>query len=545
MTDDAFPTLDSAEIATLEPLGSRRGVLAGDYLYREGDAAYDFYVVLSGRVEIFISADGEERPIVTHGPGSFLGELNLITGLRVFLSARVVEPGEVLVVPTDALRRVIATEPRLSDKILAAFMARRAALLTGAAAAIRVVGSRFSPESLRIREFLSRTRIPHEWLDADADPHVEALLNELGVTPSELPVVISSGTLLRRPSPGELGEHLGLTVGTLPDRCFDLVIAGGGPAGLAAAVYGASEGLRTLGVDMVAPGGQAGTSSRIENYFGFPTGLPGADLVQRGLVQAEKFGAHLSAPCAAVVLSEDAGHLVVDLSDGTTVAGRAVIVATGARYRRLEADRLADFENSGVYYAATDLEARQCAGSPVVVVGGGNSAGQAAVFLADQGSSVTVVIRGADPGAGMSRYLVDRLEGHPRIEILTGTTILALDGDERLRGVRIAGPQGETELPCAALFSFIGADPESAWLSGCAALDTHGFVLTDRSLGADQLDERWTALGRGPLPFETSCPGLFAVGDVRSGSTKRVAAAVGEGSAAVRSVHEHLAFAAR
>ena len=545
MTDDAFPTLDAAEIATLEPLGSRRGVLAGDYLYREGDAAYDFHVVLAGRVEVFISADGEEQPIVTHGPGSFLGELNLITGLRVFLSARVVEPGEVLVVPTDALRRVIATQPQLSDKILAAFMARRAALLTGAAAAIRVVGSRFSPESLRIREFLSRTRIPHEWLDADADPHVEALLHELGVTPSELPVVISSGTLLRRPSPGELGEHLGLTVGTLPERCFDLVIVGGGPAGLAAAVYGASEGLRTLGVDMVAPGGQAGTSSRIENYFGFPTGLPGADLVQRGLVQAEKFGAHLSAPCAAVALGESAGHLVVDLSDGTTVAGRAVIVATGARYRRLEADRLADFENSGVYYAATDLEARQCAGSPVVIVGGGNSAGQAAVFLADQGSSVTVVIRGADAGAGMSRYLVDRLEGHPRIEILTGTTIVALGGDESLRGVRIAGPQGETELPCAALFSFIGADPESAWLSGCAALDAHGFVLTDRSLSADQLDERWTALGRGPLPFETSCPGLFAVGDVRSGSTKRVAAAVGEGSAAVRSVHEHLAFAAR
>jgi thioredoxin reductase (NADPH) len=545
VTNDAFPTLDSAQIATLEPLGSRRAVLVGDYLYREGDAAYDFYVILSGRAEVFISADGEERPIATHGPGSFLGELNLITGLRVFLSARVVESGEVLVVPTDVLRRVIATQPQLSDKILAAFMARRAALLTGAAAAIRVVGSRFSPESLRIREFLARTRIPHEWLDADSDLQVEGLLEEFKVMPSELPVVISSGVLLRRPSPGVLADHLGLTVGTLPERCFDLVIVGGGPAGLAAAVYGASEGLRTLGVDMVGPGGQAGTSSRIENYFGFPTGIPGADLVQRGLVQAEKFGAHLSAPCAAVALGEDAGHLVVELSDGTTVAGRAVIAATGARYRRLEADRLADFESRGLYYAATDLEARQCAGRPVMIVGGGNSAGQAAVFLADQESPVTVAIRGSDLGASMSRYLVDRLESHPGIEILTGTTVVALDGDESLSGVRIAGPHGEAELSCAALFSFIGADPQSAWLSGRAALDARGFVLTDRSLSANQLDERWEALRRGPLPFETSCPGLFAVGDVRSGSTKRVAAAVGEGSAAVRSAHEHLAFAAQ
>ncbi len=544
VTDDAFPTLGPGEIAILEAVGSRRAVLAGDYLYREGDAAYDFYVVLSGRAEVFISAEGEEQQLASHGPGSFLGELNLITGLRVFLSARVAEPGEVLAVPADALRRVIATQPQLSDKILVAFMARRTALLTGAASAIRVVGSRFSPESVQIREFLARTRIPHEWLDADSDLQVEGLLQEFDVTPSELPVVISSGVLLRRPSPGALADHLGLTLGTLPERSFDLVIVGGGPAGLAAAVYGASEGLRTLGVEMVAPGGQAGASSRIENYFGFATGIPGGDLMQRGLVQAEKFGAHLSAPCAAVALGEEAGHLVVNLSDGTTVAGRAVIVASGARYRRLEADRLADFENSGVYYAATDLEARQCAGSPVVIVGGGNSAGQAAVFLADQGSAVTVVIRGPDIGAGMSRYLVDRLEGHPRIEILTGTTIVALRGDESLRGVRIAGPHREGELSCAALFSFIGADPESAWLSGCAALDARGFVLTDRSLSAKQLDERWAALGRGPLPFETSCPGLFAVGDVRSGSTKRVAAAVGEGSAAVRSVHEHLAFAA-
>jgi thioredoxin reductase (NADPH) len=294
---------------------------------------------------------------------------------------------------------------------------------------------------------------------------------------------------------------------------------------------------------MVAPGGQAGTSSRIENYFGFPTGISGSDLAQRGLVQAEKFGASLSAPCAAIGLREKSGHLVVELSDGTVVAGRAVVAATGARYRRLEVDRLDDFEKSSVYYAATDLEARLSAGGPVVVVGGGNSAGQAAVFLADQGSRVTVVIRGKDLGAGMSRYLVDRLTTHPRIEVLTETRVVGLDGDQSLFGVRLAGAIGEATLPTAALFSFIGADPASGWLSDCAALDNRGFVLTDRALAEDKLDQRWTALGRRPLPFETSQPGLFAVGDLRSGSTKRVAAAVGEGSAAVRSVHDYLAFA--
>jgi thioredoxin reductase (NADPH) len=543
--DASTPIFDQSEVAFLEPLGTRRRVAVGDYLYRAGDTGYDFYVVVSGRVEILIDTDGEERLIVTHGPGRFLGELNLLTGLRVFVNARVVEAGEVLAIPVDTLRRIIATQPQLSDKILAAFMARRAALLTDAGSAIRVIGSRFSPETAQIREFLSRTRLPYQWLDPDSDPQVDTTLRQFDIQPGDLPVVITSGAVARRPTPGALAEYLGLTLPSLPGRCFDLVIVGGGPAGLAAAVYGASEGLRTLGVDMVAPGGQAGTSSRIENYFGFPTGISGGDLTQRGLVQAEKFGAALSAPCAAVALREEGGHLLVELSDGTVVAGRAVIAATGARYRRLEVDRLADFESSSVYYAATDLEARQCVGDPVVVVGGGNSAGQAAVFLADQGSPVKVVIRGADVGASMSRYLVSRLEGHPHIEILAQTTVLALDGDKTLQAVRVRRPGGEMTLPASALFSFIGAEPSSGWLSGCAALDDRGFVLTDRDLSEAHLDKRWTVLARRPLPFETNHPGLFAVGDLRSGSTKRVAAAVGEGSAAVRSVHEHLAFATR
>jgi thioredoxin reductase (NADPH) len=546
VVDDAaaFPTLDDAQLATLEALGSRRSVEVGDFLFREGDTSYDFYVILSGAVDIVLHADGEERVVTRHGPGRFLGELSMLSGLRVFLSARVAEPGEVIVVPAADLRRVLATQPGLGDTILAAFMARRAGLLTGAAtAAIRGVGSRFSAESMAVREFLARSAIPHEWLDPDRDDAVDLLLRQLGVAPAELPVVVVAGVVLRRPTPGALADYLGLTVGSLPDRCFDLVIVGGGPAGLAAAVYGASEGLRTIAVEMVAAGGQAGTSSRIENYLGFPTGISGSDLTQRALVQAEKFGAHLTSPCAATSLREEAGHLVVGLADGTDLAGRAVIVATGARYRRLDVDRLSDFECRGVYYAATAIEARECAAAPVVVAGGGNSAGQAAVFLAESGSQVTVVIRGPDLGASMSRYLVDRIDTHPRIEVRTGTTITGLDGDQVLSAVRLSRGDGDEVLPCVALFSFIGAEPSSAWLSGCAAVDERGFVLTDRWLGPDDLDGRWQALGRRPLPFETSHPGLFAVGDVRAGSTKRVAAAVGEGSAAVRSVHEYLAFA--
>jgi thioredoxin reductase (NADPH) len=541
-TDDAFRELTDAELALLAQLGVRRTVSAGEYLYREGDPGYDFYVVLAGAVEIIVTSEGTERVIARHTPGRFLGELNLLTGQRVFVSARVAESGEVLAVPRDALRRVIATNAGLSDKILVAFLARRAILMAGASSAIRVIGSRFSPDSGRVREFLVRNRIPHEWLDLDAERDVERLLREFDIAAGDVPVVIVSGKVLRRPTPGVLADYLGLTVGTMPSGGFDLIVVGAGPAGLAAAVYGASEGLRTLVLEMVAVGGQAGSSSRIENYLGFPTGISGADLTQRATVQAQKFGATFSSPCTVVSLHEDAGHFILRLSNGTEVPGRAVIVATGARYRRLDAAGLETFESRGVYYAATELEARACAGSPAVVAGGGNSAGQAALFLADAGSAVTIVIRGPDLGASMSRYLVDRIEADARIVVRRNTRIVAVAGDDFLTGIRISGSGGEEMLVTTALFSFIGADPASQWLSGCAALDGRGFVLTDRSLGREHLKGVWEALGRAPLPFETSYPGLFAVGDIRSGSTKRVATAVGEGSAAVRSVHEYLAF---
>jgi thioredoxin reductase (NADPH) len=335
---------------------------------------------------------------------------------------------------------------------------------------------------------------------------------------------------------------LGLTVENVPDRCFDLVVIGGGPAGLAAAVYGASEGLRTLGIEMTAPGGQAGTSSRIENYLGFPMGISGGDLTQRAVVQAEKFGARLTTPCTASALRTQGGHLVVDLSDGSAVAGRAVVAATGAAYRRLAAHRLADFEGRGVFYAATEMEARTCGGSPVLVVGGGNSAGQAAVFLAQNDCSVAIVIRSSDLGKSMSRYLVDRVESDPAIEVWSETSVVALEGGVALEAVRLRGPRGEVTRPSTGLFSFIGAEPASEWLSGCAALDERRFVLTDASLTEEHLGEQWSGLDRLPLPFETSHPGLFAVGDLRSGSMKRVASAVGEGSAAVRAIHQYLAF---
>jgi thioredoxin reductase (NADPH) len=540
--DEATPTLDAADMALVTQLGERREVHEGEYLYREGDVTNDFFVLVSAEIDMVVTVDDEERPIVHHGPGRFLGELGMLSGLRVFVSARVVSGGEVVAISRDRLRQLMATDPRLGSIILAAFVARRALLMTNAAPTVRVIGSQYSPESLHIREFLTRTHVPHEWLDADRDPQVAGLLEHFGIAATELPFVIASGTVLRQATPGSVASYLGLTAESLPKRCFDLLVVGGGPAGLAAAVYGASEGLSTLGVEMTAPGGQAGMSSRIENYLGFPMGISGSDLTERAIIQAEKFGATLTAPCTVVSLGTRAGHLVARLSDGSEVAGRAVIAATGASYRRIEASRLDDFEGNGVYYAATDMEARMCGTSPVVVVGGGNSAGQAAIFLGQSGCAVTLLIRGSDLNKDMSRYLVERIEVDPQITVRTRTSIVAVDGDETLRAVHLAGPDGTTRFACSGVFSFIGADPSSGWLTGCAALDERGFVLTDLALTPEQLGEDWLTLGRSPLPFETSHPGLFAVGDLRSGSTKRVAAAVGEGSSAVRSVHQYLAF---
>jgi thioredoxin reductase (NADPH) len=416
-------------------------------------------------------------------------------------------------------------------------------LLDGAARAVRVIGSRFSAESLTMREYLARNRLPHQWLDVDADPHVDALVAEFGIATDDLPVVLTPTTVLRRATPGEVASDLGLTIESIPERCFDLVVVGAGPGGLAASVYGASEGLTTLLLESTFPGGQAGTSSRIENYLGFPNGVSGGDLTNLAMTQALKFGVRVSTPCDVVGLDEQAGHLVVQLSDGTEIAGRAVVAATGAHYRRLRVDRLADFEGTGVYYAATEIEARLVDGAPVVVVGGGNSAGQAALFMAASGSAVTLLVRGPDLARSMSSYLADRIHADPRITVRTGSQCIALHGGETLDGITISAEDDEVDVPGVALFSFIGAEPASGWLSGRAALCSLGFVRTDRQLDPEDLGAAWEVLGRTPLPFETSQPGLFAVGDLRLGSVKRVASAVGDGSASIRSVHEHLSFA--
>jgi thioredoxin reductase (NADPH) len=529
------------QLALLETFGTRRKVAVGDVLFNAGDESYNFYVVMSGAVDIIMSVDGDDEVIVTHTAGRFIGELNLLTGSRVYLTARVAKAGEVIEITPESFRRIIATVPGVSDTILATLVLRRNLLLEGAARSVRVIGSRYSSESLAMREFLARNRLPHQWLDVDTDPDVDRLVNEFGLTTEDLPVVITGSEVIRQATPGVVAQHLGMTIESIPERCFDLVVVGAGPAGLAASVYGASEGLNTLTVESIAPGGQAGTSSRIENYLGFPQGVSGTELTNLAMTQALKFGVRLTTPCEVVGLKECGGHLVTYLSDGTELAGRAVVIATGAHYRRLRIPRLEDFEGTGVYYAATEVEARLVGDKPVVVVGGGNSAGQAAIYLS-QASHVTLLIRGSDLGKSMSSYLADRIVAHPRITVLTESQCVELHGSNMLTGVTVTTTNGNIELDAVGLFSFIGADPGSDWLEGQVATDEAGFLRTDRALTPEDLGEAWETIDRTPLPFETSQPGLFAVGDVRSGSVKRVASAVGEGSAAIRSVHEHLSF---
>ncbi|HXL41277.1 MAG TPA: FAD-dependent oxidoreductase [Actinomycetota bacterium] len=542
--DAAFPTLDDVDLTTLRRFGRVESVEQGRVLQRVGDVPRDFHAVVSGAIDVTVRIDGREEVLRRHEHGGFLGELSLLTGQRTFIEARMAEAGELIVVPQEAFRRMIATETELSDTLLRAFVSRRTAMNAMPASPLRIVGSTFSPESLRLREFAARNRIFHQWIDVETAPEWPALMRLHHIDPSQLPVVLAGDEVLPQATPGALSEMLGLTIQSIPERQFDLVVVGAGPAGLAASVYGASEGLSTLVVEAVAVGGQAGTSSRIENYLGFPTGISGGDLANRALLQAIKFGAQLSSPCVATSLTSDGGHLAVRLSDGTDVGGRALLVATGAHYRRLDIPELAQFEDAGVYYAATETEAQQCSGARIVVVGAGNSAGQAAMFLSRRSREVVLVVRGGDLGKNMSSYLTTRIASAPNIEVRMKTEVTGLHGDRGLEEVTLRGPDGSaTRLACGGVFSFIGADAGTDWLARCASLTEGGFILTDRSLDRGGLDGNWDVLGREPLPFETGHPGLFAAGDVRLGSVKRVAAAVGEGSAAVRSVHEHLSYA--
>jgi thioredoxin reductase (NADPH) len=542
----ASATLSDADLAALAPFGTERSVDVGEILFRAGDSDIPFYVVIEGAIDILRDDLDGQMVLVTHTARRFLGELSMLTGQRAYLTARVSQAGRVLVVPPEQFRRLGSVVPELADAIFRTFVARRDFLRTGEGArAIRIIGSRYSAEAMALRAFAARNRLVHTWIDLEDADDVDVLLAGLGLRARDTPVVITPTAVLRRPTPGEFAEHLGLTFHAAPGFLFDLVVVGTGPAGLAASVYGASEGLNTISLDAVAFGGQAGASSRIENYVGFPTGVSGGDLTARAAIQAMRLGAKLNAPCEAAGLRLEHGFHVVVLADGSEVACRAVIVASGARYRRLEVADLARFEGAGIYYAATDLEARECRDSHVVVVGGGNSAGQAALYLAQQGSRVTIAIRRDDLAATMSRYLIDRIEADPRIELAATTEVRALAGDSHLARVTLEHtPSGEQrEVDCAGLFCFIGAVPSTAWLGGVVALDRSGFILTDRALDPE-LAEAAVFAGRAPLPFETSVPGVFAVGDVRQGSLKRVAAAVGEGSSAVRSVHEILAATA-
>ena len=420
-------------------------------------------------------------------------------------------------------------DPELSDVLLRTLLARRDYLRHSAAARnVTIVGSAIGSASLALRTYASRIALPHQWIDV-ATPAGEAVLRATGCDGTRLPLIITPQQLIAEATPGQLAGYLGMSYRRRSERPTDLVVIGAGPAGLAAGVYGASEGLATVVLDGVGPGGQAAASSRIENYLGFPSGLSGADLTGRAAVQAMKFGAQLNSPCEVSALQVEGEHLHLTLSDDTDIETRAVIIATGARYRSLALERWDHFVGAGIYYAATELEVRACAGRPVAVVGGANSAGQAALFLAGRNCEVTLVIRADDIGKSMSSYLVDRILADPRIDARTGCQITALDGDDMLSAIDVAGAGQD----CRGVFCFIGAEPATGWLTGVAT-DDNGFILTDTQL---EPDAAWQALGRAPLPFETSLPGVFAVGDVRHGSMKRVAAAVGEGASAVRSVH--------
>jgi thioredoxin reductase (NADPH) len=542
-SDPSAGTLDDRAIAELARFGTERVIAAGEVLFRPGDSTYDFLVILEGEVEIVrVDRDGDHL-VAVHGAGRFLGELNLLTGQRAYLTARVTRPGRVLAVPADDFKRILSSNAELGDVIFRTLLARRERLRTGEGArAVRILGSRYSAEAMALRAFAARSQLPYSWIDLEDSDDVEVLLASMGLRPVHTPVVITPTAVLRRPTPGEFAEHLGLTFHSAPGYTFDLVVIGTGPGGLAAAVYGASEGLDTVALDAIATGGQAGASSRIENYVGFPNGISGEELTSRAAIQAQRLGARLNTPCVVAALRPEHGFQVVTLADGSEIPTKTVVIASGAQYRRLPVADLERFEGAGVYYAATDLEARVCTGHDVLVVGGGNSAGQGAIYLAQQGCRVRIAIRGDDLGANMSHYLVERIVADPRIDVLVCTEVRGLEGRGHLERVTLERTAtGEVRHDdCVGLFCFIGAVPATGWLDGAVALDAKGFVLTDRDLPASATEPGGAFAARAPLPFETSVPGVFAIGDVRRGSVKRVAAAVGEGSSAVRSVHEHL-----
>src|SRR3569833_1287449 len=537
----AFPVLTEtqvAQIAACAQVNSKHHT-DGDILVSTGDRAIRFYIVKSGQIEIYDYSGEEPHLLTSFGPGQFTGDISHLTGLPAIFTAEVRGDTDVLEVPQEALRHLLTQCPTLSDSVLQAFIARRQLVRdSGKVVGLRVIGSRYSADTFRVRDFLSRNRVLFTWVDIETDPSVDAILKEFGITEADTPVVACRHmVLLRNPSNQELAERVGIHQ-RLTQELYDLVVVGAGPAGLGAAVYGASEGLRTAVLEATAPGGQAGSSMRIENYLGFPTGLTGAELTDRAILQANKFGAHLSIPTPARRISFDNGYAVIDLENGEQITAKCMVIATGAQYRKLDADGCDRFEGTGVYYAATPAEAHLCEGCPAIVVGGGNSAGQAAVFLAGHASKVIVIIRGDDLNKNMSSYLVHRISQISNIELRTETVIRRLGGNSHLQYIEVQNvrTQEVQRIDTPAVFSFIGAMPHTDWLPPEIERDEKGFIRTGTAV---KQSPYWTS-DRSPLLLETSSEGIFAAGDVRSGSSKRVAAAVGEGSMSVQLVHEYL-----
>ncbi|MFZ0313813.1 MAG: FAD-dependent oxidoreductase [Candidatus Korobacteraceae bacterium] len=541
---EAFPLLTAAQIARLRPIGKIRPVQAGEILFEPGDTNVPFFVLLSGRLDIVQRCPTGERVVVTHVPGGFTGEFAMISGQGYLMRGRVTEAGEFLQISAEALRSFVDKDAELNEIFMRAFILRRMTLIAQGAGNAILLGSRHSPGTLALREFLGRNGHPYVYVDLDTDQRSQELLDHFSVKAEEIPVVICDGRrVLRNPSIAKLADCLGLNANIDEAQVRDLIVVGAGPAGLAAAVYAASEGLDVLVVETSSPGGQAGTSSRIENYLGFPMGISGGELTSRALAQAQKFGAQMMVARSAVRLHCERRPYQVALDEGKPLTARTVVIAAGVQYNQPPISNLVKFGGLGVYYGATNMEAQLCGHEDVIVVGGGNSAGQAAVFLSQSARKVYMLVRSGQLSDTMSRYLIRRVEENPAIELHLHTEIVGLEGGEHLERVTWRDKKtGETSAhDIRHVFIMTGATPHTDWLKGCLALDSKGFILTGHDLDRVTLQELGWPLSRPPLLLETSLPGVFAVGDIRSGNVKRVASAVGEGSIVIHLAHQALA----
>jgi thioredoxin reductase (NADPH) len=542
--DEMFPVLTADQQARVLTHGRLRKVMTGEVVIEPDTQGIKFFVVVEGKLEVLRLNENREQPYAVCGPGMFTGELNMLSGRRSLVRIRASEPGELIEIEREALRGLVQTDSELSDIFLRAFILRRLELIARGIGDLILIGSNHALDTFRIKEFLTRNYQPYAYIDLEREAEVQELLDRFQVAIADLPVLICRrNVVLRNPTNEEITNCLGFNEGVDEEHVRDLIVVGAGPAGLAAAVYGASEGLDVLVIESSAPGGQAGASSKIENYLGFPTGISGQELAGNAYTQAQKFGAQLLIAKNARGLGCERRPYMLKFDGEEKVPARTVVIATGAQYRKLPLENLSQFEGAGVYYGATHLESQMCGGADVIVVGGGNSAGQAAVFMAQTARHVYMLVRSDSLAQTMSRYLIRRIEESPNITLLTNTEITSLAGNDHLETVEWRNHKtGEVEKhSIAALFSMIGAVPNSAWLEGCVACDQLGFIKTGSELSPEDLEHAKWPLNRAPYLLETSLPGVFAVGDVRAGNVKRVASAVGEGSIAVSFVHLVLA----